>query len=108
MPVPACGYRAIHLGWTIFQPWNAEPFGLICFWKTAKEMAMDFMEMREALSVAGCIAANSNQDFYGARPSAASRAMAGASSIETISRHAASAVCIGYDPRIAPGSIQPN
>jgi hypothetical protein len=108
MPVPACGYRAIHLGWTILQSWNADPSGLICVRKPAKEMAMDFMEMREALSVAGCIAANGNQDFYGARPGAASRAIAGAVSAETISRHAASAVCSGYRARIAPGSIQPS
>ena len=66
---------------------------------------MDFMEMREALKVAGCLAVSGNEEgFYGARPDSAIRATTRAPSIETISRHAASAVRIGYDPRIAPGS----
>ena len=59
---------------------------------------MDFMEMREALSVAGCVAANGNEErFYGARPRTANRAMARAASIET----AAPTARIGYDPRNA-------
>ena len=66
---------------------------------------MDFMEMREALNVAGCPAANGNQEgFYGLRPAAASRTMARAAAVETISRHAASAPRIEFEPRIAPGN----
>ena len=66
---------------------------------------MDFMEMREALkNVASRLAVDGNEDgFYGARPGTASLAMARAVPVEAISRHA-SAACIGYDPRIAPGS----
>ena len=69
---------------------------------------MDFTEMREALSVAGCIAANRNEEgFYGARPGAASRAIATATSLEATLRHAAEAAGIGCDSRIAPES-KPN
>jgi hypothetical protein len=67
-------------------------------------MAMDFMEMREALNVAGCVAANGSQEFYGARPGAANRAMARAATFKTIFLHDALPVCIEYVPRIAPGS----
>lgn len=68
---------------------------------------MDFMEMREALKLAGCLVANGNEEsFYGARPGAISQAIAGAASIETISRHAVAAAREGYDPRIAPGNKQ--
>ena len=63
---------------------------------------MDFMEMREALSVAGYLTANGNQEgFYGARPVAAIRAMARPASVETSVRHAASAADIEHAPRIA-------
>ena len=62
---------------------------------------MDFMEMREALNVAGCLAANGSDDFYGARPGAASLATTRAASVETVSRHAAPAVRIGHGTPIA-------
>jgi len=67
----------------------------------AREMAMDFMDMREALKVAGCLAANGNRDFYGARPNAASQTIARAVPADNDSRHAALAACIGYGAPIA-------
>lgn len=72
---------------------------------TAKEMAMDFMEMREALNVAGSLAASGNgEDFYGAWPGAARRVMPMLDPNETESRHAAPTACsIGYDPQVVLG-----
>jgi len=68
-------------------------------------MAMDFMEMREALKLAGCLVANGNEEsFYGARPGATSRAIARAAAVETISRHSAPTPQVGYEPRIAPAN----
>jgi len=68
---------------------------------------MDFMEMREALSVAGCVAANGNEErFYGARPGAAQRVTAKAVPVETIPRHAEPRASSGDDPRIAQSSVR--
>lgn len=61
---------------------------------------MDFMEMREALNIAGCVAANGNEEgFYGARPGAAYRASARTVPAKTLSMDAEPSSSSGDDPR---------